>query len=376
LATCPGCQTRTDDARCHHCGVALRPGSYAVHRVVGETDHSRVYQATSSTGQQVALKELTFSRLPTAQTLSAFEQEVRILRSLKHKQIPDFVDSFQDGEGVNLRLYLAQEFIAGHTLLEIVEEHRLDEAHARKIAHQLLRILIYLQSVSPPVFHRDIKPANVVLRRNGKLVLVDFGAARDTGITVGATQVGTFGYMAPEQLTGIVGKSTDLYGLGATLVHLLARRPPWELDRADVDKVVNTSRRFRSFLLELWCMDPRQRLPDARTAFAALKRARPQRKLATRRTKRGPSQAAWPRKGDALVAKRDDAGLAVERFTLPPWRRKLADHSIAAMVSLPTVVAILASGSAGFALPVALIVHGVLYLLVSEMLSAGGGSSS
>src|SRR5262249_19724823 len=83
---------------------------------------------------------------------------------------------------------------------------------------------------TPPVFHRDLKPANVMFRGDGRAVLVDFGTARNVaGQTHGATLVGTFGYMPPEQLGGTVDASSDLYALAATLVHAVTGRAPAEL---------------------------------------------------------------------------------------------------------------------------------------------------
>ena len=79
------------------------------------------------------------------------------------------------------------------------------------------------------VIHRDIKPANLIRRADGTIALVDFGAAHVQGTTAGSTSIGTFGYMPIEQLAGIVDATTDVYALGASLLHLLTRREPWRL---------------------------------------------------------------------------------------------------------------------------------------------------
>jgi hypothetical protein len=79
------------------------------------------------------------------------------------------------------------------------------------------------------VYHRDIKPSNIIVRPTSAPVLVDFGSVthgwRPTK-TQGSTVTGTFGYMPPEQLLGQVGPTSDLYALGATLLHVLTGRPP------------------------------------------------------------------------------------------------------------------------------------------------------
>jgi eukaryotic-like serine/threonine-protein kinase len=100
------------------------------------------------------------------------------------------------------------------------------------IAVQVLEILMYLQQLTPAVIHRDIKPQNLIRQVDGKIFLVDFGAVQDTyhnTITGGSTVIGTFGYMAPEQFRGQAVLSTDLYGLGATLLFLLTAQSPTDL---------------------------------------------------------------------------------------------------------------------------------------------------
>ena len=79
------------------------------------------------------------------------------------------------------------------------------------------------------MYHRDIKPSNIVLRSSGITpVLVDFGGVLHGWrlSTGGATVIGTFGYMPPEQLLGQVSPASDLYALGATLLHLVTGKSP------------------------------------------------------------------------------------------------------------------------------------------------------
>ncbi len=86
----------------------------------------------------VALKELVFALVPTAQQLDAFEREARMLGSVSHPQIPRLIDSFREGDGPSLRLYLAQELVEGEPLSKRIG---IDETEARAIARQLLNIL-------------------------------------------------------------------------------------------------------------------------------------------------------------------------------------------------------------------------------------------
>ena len=144
----------------------------------------------------VALKEMVFALVPTAQQLDAFEREARLLRSVSHPQIPRLIDSFREGDGPSLRLYLAQELVDGGPLSSRIG---IDEAEARVIARQLLTILRYLHERG--IVHRDVKPANILRRPDGTLALVDFGAARAVeGVTHGATLVGTSHWEPPSSI--------------------------------------------------------------------------------------------------------------------------------------------------------------------------------
>jgi serine/threonine-protein kinase len=231
-----------------------------------------MYLARDRDGNAVALKELAFVQAPHPDAVEAFEREARLLRQLSHPQIPRFLASFREGEGVHTRLYLAQEYVDGQSLQDRLQSHQFSEGEALDVAGQVLEILVYLQGLSPMVFHRDIKPANLIRRADGRIALVDFGAARDLGPTVGATLVGTFGYMPVEQMGGIVDGSTDLYALGATLCHLLSRKEPWKFveDPRALGRL-NVSRGLRDYLAKLTARRPEDRFGRAATALRALK---------------------------------------------------------------------------------------------------------
>ncbi|HXU83439.1 MAG TPA: protein kinase [Polyangia bacterium] len=268
---CPGCGAVMTAASCSHCGAVAEAGGFRVERVLVQNAHGRMYLARDGEGNQVALKELAFVQAPHPDAIDAFEREARLLRQLSHPQIPRFLGAFREGEGVHTRLYLAQEYVDGQSLHERLQSHQFSEQEARDVAEQVLSILEYLQGLAPMVFHRDIKPANLIRRADGRIALVDFGAARDLGATVGATLVGTFGYMPVEQMGGIVDASTDLYALGATLCHLLSRRPPWKfiedpraLERLDV------SRGLRDWLAKLTARQPEDRYRSAAAAARGL----------------------------------------------------------------------------------------------------------
>jgi serine/threonine protein kinase len=267
--SCPSCSAALSGGnRCGACGAAARAGAFRVLSVLAQSPHGRTYRAEGP-GGLVALKELVFALVPTAQQLDAFEREAKLLGSVSHPQIPRLIDSFREGDGPSLRLYLAQEMIEGEPLSARIG---IDEAEARGVARQLLTILRFLHERG--IVHRDVKPANVLRRPDGTLVLVDFGAARALqGVTHGATLVGTFGYMPPEQLGGTVDATADLYALGATLVHLVGRKAPEDILGADLElrlDHLNVSAAFRAFLARLTARKRTARPASAAEALLAL----------------------------------------------------------------------------------------------------------
>jgi serine/threonine-protein kinase len=246
-------------------------------KILAQGPHSRLYLAEDEQGARVAVKEILFSQVPEVARIEAFEREAQLLGQLNHPQLPRLLRTFREGSGVHLRLYLVQQFMPGETLEARLRTHRYSEEEVLDVARSLLRILVYLHGRSPPVLHRDIKPANVIVREGGGLALVDFGSARDLprGKTYRATAVGTFGYVAPEQLAGTVDARSDLYAVGVTLTHLLTRKPPEGLVGAGAELEVephlkNASGRTRQFLEKLTARDPERRFSSAQEALRFL----------------------------------------------------------------------------------------------------------
>jgi serine/threonine protein kinase len=193
-----------------------------------------------ATSREVAVKVLSLRDTGGDwKRFDLFEREVAVLRTLDHPGIPRYIDSYASESTGDY--FLVMELVDGHPLARrIARQQRLDAATLRDIMLQALAILEYLHGLSPPVIHRDIKPANLVLDARGKLHFVDFGGVRKAAQTDGGTTViGTFGYMAPEQLHGESGPATDLYALGATIVALHAGteadRLPHDGLRIDLD---------------------------------------------------------------------------------------------------------------------------------------------
>lgn len=153
----------------------------------------------------------------------------------------------------------------------------LHQQQVRKIAVDVLNILVYLHQLSPPVLHRDIKPSNLILGEDEQVYLVDFGAVQDKAAKEGATftVVGTYGYTPMEQFGGRAVPASDLYALGATLIHLLTGTAPADLPQRDLriqfSDRVSLSSSFIHWLDKITEPAPEQRFTTASQALDALK---------------------------------------------------------------------------------------------------------
>lgn len=228
----------------------------------------------------VILKLLAFSPQMQWDDFKLFEREAQVLKNLNHPRIPRYRNSFsldkQIGDGL-CWFGLVQDYIPGHSLQQLLNQgKRFTEAQIRSFVADILNILIYLHELSPPVLHRDIKPSNLILGEDEQIYLVDFGAVQNQAAAEGVTFtiVGTSGYTPLEQFWGRAVPASDLYALGATLIHLLTGTAPAELPQKHLriqfsDKVIlhHTFIRWIEVLTE---PDLDQRFSGARHALLAL----------------------------------------------------------------------------------------------------------
>lgn len=227
--------------------------------------------------EPVIVKLLAFGDQVQWDNLKLFEREANVLKQLNHPQIPKYRDYFSIDDRI-LWFGLVQDYIPGSSLKEfLIQGQRFSETEVQKIATDVLQILVYLHELSPTVLHRDIKPSNLILGQDEKIYLVDFGAVQDRAATEGATftVVGTYGYAPMEQFGGRTVPSSDLYALGATLIHLLTGTAPADLAqrkmRIQFSDKVSLSPNFVSWIETLTEPDVDQRFSNARQALEALR---------------------------------------------------------------------------------------------------------
>ena len=253
---------------------------YLIINKLGQGGSSITYIGIDSkTEQQVAIKALSLFELDDWKKIELFEREAKILQQLDHPAIPKYINYFQIDSEDNLAFYIVQELAPGQSLATLIENGwRPDEATVKEIAEGVLNILVYLQELTPPVIHRDLKPQNIIYQPDtSKLFLVDFGAVKDTynNTMVASTVVGTYGYMAPEQFRGGAVLSTDLYGLGCTLLFLLTGQSPAELPQRKLKinfrSVVKIGSNFADWIEKLIEPNVEYRFQNARDALDVLK---------------------------------------------------------------------------------------------------------
>jgi serine/threonine-protein kinase len=221
----------------HTAGEVLQ-SRYEIESVLGQGGMGGVYKGRHrALDVSVAIKEMTLE--VKGESLDAavrqFRREAQTLHQLKHPNLPRVHDFFEeDGQ-----YYLVMDFIAGHSLEQVLQARVTSEAEVLGWAHELCSVLEYLHGYTPPIIFRDLKPSNVMLGEDGHIKLIDFGIAKDLDTRTGrGTQTsvrgaGTPGFAAPEQYGQGSDVRTDVYALGATLYSLLTRMmPPDSVDIA------------------------------------------------------------------------------------------------------------------------------------------------
>lgn len=161
--------------------------------------------------------------------IELFQDEAMRLEQLgEHPQIPQLFAYFEQDNN----LYLVQEFIAGQNLYqELNQRLPYAENEVHDLLFDLLPVLKFIHTQH--VIHRDIKPQNIIRRqKDGRLVLIDFGASKQLNATVQSqkgTTIGSQGYTPIEQMQGEAYPTSDLYSLGITAFHLLSGISPSQL---------------------------------------------------------------------------------------------------------------------------------------------------
>jgi eukaryotic-like serine/threonine-protein kinase len=232
-------------------------GRYRLRRMLGTGGMASVWLAEDERlGRQVAIKVLADSLALDPAYVSRFEREARVAARLSH---PNLVNVF-DFSAAPPRPYLAMEYVPGRTLADVLRGRARDRWDPETVFVQLMYALAHVHDAG--IVHRDIKPSNVLIGRDGRARLTDFGIARPSDgerLTSTGLVIGTARYIAPEVMRGQrPDERSDLYACGVLLRDCLHDGGPNGLYRlAD----------------RLTAEDPRRRPASAREALELLDRS-------------------------------------------------------------------------------------------------------
>ncbi len=209
-------------------------GPYEIRKHIARGGMADVYLAYEQGLQRkVALKIMLPALAADEQFVQRFQREAQVVAQLDH---PNIIHVYRIGKTESGRPYIAMQYIEGGSLQDTLRKlgergELIDTRQALAIAGKMAEALQVAHAAG--IVHRDIKPSNILIRPDGRPVLVDLGiaAVADSAqkLTQTGTLIGTPHYMAPEQATGKgVDGRTDIYSLGVILYELLSGRRPFE----------------------------------------------------------------------------------------------------------------------------------------------------
>ena len=271
----------------------LLSNRFRIRKFIGAGGMGQVYDALDEeAGVPVALKILLLPLQGDPEAAERFRRELLVARLVTHPNVCRLFDIGRHTSPKGSMAFLTMELLEGETLADrLRREVRLPPSEFQPIAIQVAAGLRAAHSAG--VIHRDLKPGNILLTKDGRVVLTDFGLARSIGaegrpvldsITRSGEIFGTIDYMAPEQLRGErLSSSADLYALGLIAHEALTGKPAFggatAIERATnklnggpvklPDGASDIPRRWRRGIEACLACDPARR-PENVAAFLAL----------------------------------------------------------------------------------------------------------
>jgi beta-lactam-binding protein with PASTA domain len=202
---------------------------YRMVRRIGSGGMADVWLADDTElGRQVALKILHENFARDTEFVARFQREASAAAALQHQNV---VGVFDRGQ-VEDTYYIAMEFVDGSPLRDLIKRG-LSNEESIEITRQILAAAEFAHGRG--IVHRDLKPMNVLIDREGRIRVTDFGIARAGGseITQTGSVMGTAQYLSPEQAQGLdVTATSDVYSVGVMLFEMLTGRVPFDGDNA------------------------------------------------------------------------------------------------------------------------------------------------
>ncbi len=226
-------------------------GNYRIVRKIGAGGMGEVYLAEDTQLQRkIAIKTLSPLLMADDDGKARFRREALAAAALNH---PNIITVHEIGQFQG-RLFIAMEYVEGESLSEVIGRDEMPFTTIVDIATQIIEGLSAAHKAG--VIHRDIKPSNIMISREGRIKIVDFGLAKrtqDDNLTQAGSTIGTFAYMSPEQLQGEdVDHRSDLFSVGTVFYELSTGRRPFpgthftEITRNIVDHAPLPPEDFRS----------------------------------------------------------------------------------------------------------------------------------
>lgn len=262
-----------------------RFGPYRIESVLGQGAVAIVYAARNQAGNPVVLKVLTRPAAAQPTVRTGFQREYRTLSKLRHRNI---VRAYDTGE-VDGYFYMTLERIDGETMDGyLLRSKKVGESAAIGMVRQVASALDYLHAQG--YVHRDVKPSNLLMARDGRVVLFDFGTVMDLHNPQEQDVMGVYGtpaFLAPEQVRNErVDGRADLYALGIILYLMITGRKPFYGGRNEVldahlhtpppppSEFAHVSADLEGVILKLLAKNPDDRFQTGGELIAALENAR------------------------------------------------------------------------------------------------------
>jgi len=216
---------------------------YEILELLGEGGMGAVYKAADrEVDRIVALKVIRPEMASNPEVLARFKQELLLSSQVTHRNVIRIYD-LGEAQGVK---FITMEYLEGETLHQILKQRgKLEVAESVDIMEQVASGLAAAHQQG--IIHRDLKPSNIMLDKNGRVVVMDFGLARTfsgDGMTRTGAMLGTMEYMSPEQAQGLdVKASSDIFTVGLMLYELLAGVTPFYAESAIASLLKRTQQR-------------------------------------------------------------------------------------------------------------------------------------
>ncbi|MBK9144067.1 MAG: serine/threonine protein kinase [Candidatus Melainabacteria bacterium] len=247
------------------CGDTLQDDRFEIVGQVGFGGLSAIYLARQADESIVVLKEFllpdSVDDAAREKAVSMFEREAQLLSRIDHENIASVNDYFVE-EG---RHYIVLQHVEGKNLRSYVQEYGpQNETTLLRWARELGEIVAYLHGLEPPVIHRDLTPDNIIVGSDGRLTLIDFGAANNFIGTATGTVVGKSAYIPLEQFQGKARPASDIYALGATLFFLAVGRDPEPFSMSDaLERGARISRHLNNLIRSSTAVKVEKRIQTA-----------------------------------------------------------------------------------------------------------------